>query len=213
VTAPPNATATAARRDEGAQKQRDSMACYFPGTATLAGIGLVLYALWHKTIMHVLAVVGLVLEITLVTVSAAGAVAVVAWTARLIRRRRAAAGACTTCERPCQLALPTTPGRRVAAPATPRVAVPATSRAAAPLAAPRVRAAWAGAPQATAGLAATGQAPPERGRPGHAPAHAELGPATSLGWPYLPGPAPGTLAGPAPRPLPADGDPAASLVA
>jgi hypothetical protein len=156
------------------------MACYFPGTATLAGIGLVLYALWHKTIMHVLSIVGLVLEITLITVTAAGAVAAVAWTARVIRRRRAAAGACTTCERPCQLALSVTPGHRVTV------------------------------------------AQAERSRPGRAPAHADAGPATRLGWPHLPGPAPGTLAGPAARPapagpaarpVPADGEPAASLVA
>src|SRR5579875_1662415 len=58
------------------------MVCYVPGTGTLA-----------------------VMESTLVVGAAVAAVTLVIWTARMIQRRRAVAGACTTCRFRCQQAL------------------------------------------------------------------------------------------------------------
>jgi hypothetical protein len=81
------------------------MVCYIPGTGTLAVIGFAIYLIWHKTIGHFLHVIGAAMEFTLVTGAAVAAFALVTWTARAIRRRRAAAGACTACRFRCQQAL------------------------------------------------------------------------------------------------------------
>jgi hypothetical protein len=82
------------------------VACFLPGTGTLAIIALSAYLLWHKAIGHFLAIAGAVAGPLLVTGAAAAAVGLVIWTARLIRRRRARAGACTTCRLGCQQSLP-----------------------------------------------------------------------------------------------------------
>ena len=81
------------------------MVCYVPGTGTLAVLGCAVYLVWHRAIMHFLSMVGMAMEVTLL-LSAEVAVAIfLIWTARMIRRRRAAAGACTTCRFRCQEAM------------------------------------------------------------------------------------------------------------
>ena len=81
------------------------MVCYVPGTGTLAVLGFAVYLVWHRAIMHFLSMVGIAMEVTLL-LSAEVAVAIfLIWTARMIRRRRAAAGACTTCRFRCQEAM------------------------------------------------------------------------------------------------------------
>ncbi len=111
------------------------MVCYVPGTGTLAVIAFSVYLVWHKAIGHFLAIVGVVAGPVLVAGAAAAAAGLVIWTARVIRRRRARAGACTTCRFGCQQSLPGRPrllvnrvDRRLPAPAP--AAVP--SRPAAP---------------------------------------------------------------------------------
>jgi hypothetical protein len=85
------------------------MVCYAPSTGTLAALGIGIYVLWHKTIGHLLGLFGTVLEIVLILgVEVAAAIALV-WLTRQIRRRRAAAGACTTCRFRCQQALAARP--------------------------------------------------------------------------------------------------------
>ncbi len=85
------------------------MVCYVPGTGTLAVLGFAVYLVWHRAIMHFLGMVGLAMEVTLL-LSAEVAVAIfLIWTARMIRRRRAATGACTTCRFRCQEALAARP--------------------------------------------------------------------------------------------------------
>jgi hypothetical protein len=81
------------------------MVCYVPGTGTLAVLGFAVYLVWHRAIMHFLSMVGMAMEVTLL-LSAEVAVAIfLIWTARMIRRRRSAAGACTTCRFRCQEAM------------------------------------------------------------------------------------------------------------
>jgi hypothetical protein len=102
------------------------MVCYAPSTGTLAVIGVGIYVLWHRAIGHLLGLFGTVLEIALIlSVEVVSAVALV-WLTRQIRRRRAAAGACTTCRFRCQQALARRPNllvnrvdRRIPAPARP----------------------------------------------------------------------------------------------
>jgi hypothetical protein len=133
------------------------MVCYAPSTGTLAVIGVGIYVLWHKTIGHFFGMFGTVLEIALIlSVEVAAAIALV-WLTRQIRRRRAAAGACTTCRFRCQQALAARPNllvnvvdRRVPAPER-RVL---TCHPAAPLLPARIRTASAPLP---AGLAAAGR--------------------------------------------------------
>jgi len=85
------------------------MVCYVPGTGTLAALGFAVYLVWHRAIMHFLSMVGMAMEVTLL-LSAEVAVAIfLIWTARMIRRRRAAAGACTTCRFRCQEAMASRP--------------------------------------------------------------------------------------------------------
>ena len=81
------------------------MVCYLPGTGTLAVVGFAVYLIWHQTIMHLLGLVGTATEIALLLGAAAAVAIVLIWTARMIRRRRAQAGACTTCRFRCQQAL------------------------------------------------------------------------------------------------------------
>ena len=136
------------------------MDCYAPSTGTLAVIGVGIYVLWHRTIGHLLGLFGTVLEIALIlSVEVVSAIALV-WLTRQIRRRRAAAGACTTCRFRCQQALARRPNllvnrvdRRIPAPARPTL----TCHPAAPLLPARVAAALPAAHRAAlpAGLAAT----------------------------------------------------------
>ncbi len=81
------------------------MVCYVPGTGTLVALGFAVYLVWHRAIMHFLSVVGLAMEVTLLLSAEAAVAIVLIWTARMIRRRRAAAGACTTCRFRCQEAM------------------------------------------------------------------------------------------------------------
>jgi hypothetical protein len=106
------------------------MVCYLPGTGTLAVIGFAVYLVWHKAILHFLSVVGLGAEIALLLGAEAAVAVALIWTARMIRRRRAQAGACTTCRFRCQEALQGRPNllvnrvdRRTPPAAPPRPAV------------------------------------------------------------------------------------------
>src|ERR1700761_54004 len=111
--------------------REQSVGCYPPSTGTLAALGIGIYVLWHKTIGHVLGLFGTVLEIVLILgVEVAAAIALV-WLTRQIRRRRAAAGACTTCRFRCQQALAARPNllvnvvdRRLPAPERPALPPP-----------------------------------------------------------------------------------------
>ena len=82
-----------------------SMVCYVPGTGTLAVLGFAVYLVWHRAIMHFFSMVGLAMEVTLLLSTEVAVAIFLIWTARMIRRRRAAAGACTTCRFRCQEAL------------------------------------------------------------------------------------------------------------
>jgi hypothetical protein len=151
------------------------VACFIPGTGTLAVIAFSAYLIWHKAIGHFLAIAGVVAGPLLVAGAAAAAAGLVIWTARVIRRRRARAGACTTCRLGCQQSLPRHPhllvnrvDRRLAAPIpgpapAPRpVTGPARARRPAPAAVPsppaspgRVRWPFAGEPVAFGGYVLT----------------------------------------------------------
>jgi hypothetical protein len=103
------------------------MVCYAPGTGTLAVIGLAVYVFWHKAILHFFSMAGTAMEITLLLVTGALVAILLIWTARMIRRRQAQAGACTTCRFRCQEALRARPNvlinrvdRRVTPPAVAR---------------------------------------------------------------------------------------------
>ncbi len=85
------------------------MVCYVPGTGTLAVLGFAVYLVWHRAIMHFLSMVGMAMEITLLLSTEVAVAVFLIWTARMIRRRRAAAGACTTCRFRCQEALAARP--------------------------------------------------------------------------------------------------------
>jgi hypothetical protein len=109
------------------------MVCYVPGTGTLAIIGCSAYLVWHKAIIHFLAIAGVVAGPVLVIGAAAAAAGVVIWTARTIQRRRARTGACATCRFRCQQPLDRRPhllvnrfDRRATAPAP--APVPARAR-------------------------------------------------------------------------------------
>jgi hypothetical protein len=90
------------------------MVCYGPRLGTIAIVCAAAYALFHQVIGQILHIAGLVLQITLITCATAAAAGLVAWTARTIQRRRAAAGACTTCRFRCQQPLDLRPQPRVA---------------------------------------------------------------------------------------------------
>ena len=85
------------------------MVCYLPGTGTLAVVGFAVYLIWHQAIMRLLGLVGTATEIALLLGAAAAVAIALIWTARMIRRRRAQAGACTTCRFRCQQALQARP--------------------------------------------------------------------------------------------------------
>jgi hypothetical protein len=78
------------------------MACYGPRVTTIAVAGAVVYVLLHRVIGRILHIAGLVLEVALIVCLAAAAAALLAWTIRSVQRRRAAAGACSTCRFRCQ---------------------------------------------------------------------------------------------------------------
>ena len=81
------------------------MVCYGPRIGTIAVVSAVVYVLLHRVIGRILHIAGLVLEIALITGLAAAAAVLVIWTVRAVQRRRAAAGACTTCRFRCQQSL------------------------------------------------------------------------------------------------------------
>ena len=115
------------------------MVCYLPGTGTLAVVGLAVYLILHQAIMHFLGLVGAATEIALLLAVAAAVAIALIWTARRIRRRRAQAGACTTCRFRCQQALQARPNLLVnrvdrrALPPAPARPVTRTCHPAAPL--------------------------------------------------------------------------------
>ena len=116
------------------------MVCYLPGTGTFAVIGLAVYIIWHNAITHFLGVVGTATEIALVFGAEATVAIALIWTARVIRRRRAQAGACTACRFRCQEALQGRPNllvnrvdRRITPPAPARPAALTCHPAAPPL--------------------------------------------------------------------------------
>ena len=115
------------------------MVCYLPRTSTLAVVGFAVYLIWHQVIIHFLGLAGTAAKIALLLGAAAAVAIALIWTARMIRRRRAQAGACTTCRFRCQQALQARPNllvnrvdRRVTAPAPARP-VARTCHPAAPL--------------------------------------------------------------------------------
>ena len=184
------------------------MVCYAPSTGTLAVIGVGIYVLWHRTIGHLLGLFGTVLEIALIlSVEVVSAIALV-WLTRQIRRRRAAAGACTSCRFRCQQALARRPNllvnrvdRRIPAPARPAL----TCHPAAPLLPARAAAVlpclrWPGRHHPPPAPRAPALPPGRPGRPGR------LGPGgRHPGRGRRPGPAtPGSRRGPfhGPRPGP-----------
>src|ERR1700753_324624 len=117
-------------------RREQSMVCYAPSTGPLAALGIGIYVLWHKTIGHLLGLFGTVLEIVFILGAEVAAAIALVWLTRQIRRRRAAAGACTTCRFRCQQALAARPNllvnvvdRRLPAPERPAL----TCHPAAPL--------------------------------------------------------------------------------
>jgi hypothetical protein len=87
------------------------MVCYGPRLGTIAIAGAGAYVLLHRAIGRILHIAGLVMQIVLITCAAAAAVALLTWIVRTVQRRRAAAGACTTCRFRCQLSLTQRPAR------------------------------------------------------------------------------------------------------
>src|SRR6516165_1166086 len=81
------------------------MVCYGPRIGTIAVASAVVYVFLHRVIGRILHIAGLVLEIALIAGLAAAAAALVIWTVRTVQRRRATAGACTTCRFRCQQSL------------------------------------------------------------------------------------------------------------
>lgn len=87
------------------------MFCYFPGTA-LCGlvIATLVWRAWHvicaitDVILKLGEFAGIALLATIVLAVATLIVGFIEWTARTIRRRRSARGACLTCPHPCQQA-------------------------------------------------------------------------------------------------------------
>jgi hypothetical protein len=161
------------------------MVCYAPSTGTLAVIGVGIYVLWHKVIGHFLGMFGTVLEIALILSAEVAATIALVWLTRQIRRRRAAAGACTTCRFRCQQALAARPNllvnvvdRRIPVPERPAL----TCHPAAPLlparlavAARRVRPALQFSRPATTALARAAAAPAPAATAPHPPPRAVAG--------------------------------------
>jgi hypothetical protein len=118
------------------------MVCYGPRVTTIAVAGAVVYVLLHRVIGRILHIAGLVMEVALIVCLAAAAAALLAWTVRSVQRRRAAAGACSTCRFRCQQAVTLHP-----LPVTlrARLPVPAARVSHQPTAGPRPGA-WPGTP-------------------------------------------------------------------
>ncbi len=164
------------------------MVCYAPGTGTLAVIGFAVYLVWHKAILHFFSMAGTTMEIILLLGAAALAAFALVWAARMIRRRRAQAGACTTCRFRCQEALKARPNllvnrvdRRVTPPAVARRAA-LTCHPAAPLLSPRLRPLLSR--RARPALAAPAASPAPRRAPQPAPAMSR--PASAAARPAVP---------------------------
>jgi hypothetical protein len=101
------------------------MVCYGPRLSTIAVACAVGYVLLHRVIGQILHIAGLVLEVALIACVAVAAAVLVAWTVRTVQRRRAAAGACTTCRFRCQQPLTRQDDQPVASrPAAPRAPAP-----------------------------------------------------------------------------------------
>jgi hypothetical protein len=82
------------------------MVCYGTRVSTIIAVaGIAVYVFWHAAIGHIIRVAGLVMEIMLIAGAAAAVAVLVAWSARAVRRRRSAAGACTGCRFSCQQSL------------------------------------------------------------------------------------------------------------
>jgi hypothetical protein len=82
------------------------MVCYGARvSAIIAAAGIAAYVFWHAAIGHIIRIAGLVVEITLIAGASAAVAVLVAWSARAIQRRRAAAGACINCRFSCQQSL------------------------------------------------------------------------------------------------------------
>ena len=189
------------------------MVCYAPGTGTLAVIGFAVYLVWHKAILHFFSMAGTTMEIILLLGAAALAAFVLVWTARMIRRRRAQAGACTTCRFRCQEALKARPNllvnrvdRRVTPPAVARRAA-LTCHPAAPLLSPLLGRLLSPAAPCSAAAPAPPWRPPPRPRlrrPAPQPAPAMSRPASAAARPAVPAGA-SPPRPPRPRPPPCPG--------
>jgi len=87
------------------------MFCYFPGVGLCALVfGCLIWRSWHviclvaDIILKLGEFAGIALLATILLAAATLAVGFIEWTARMIRRRRAARGDCLTCPFPCQQA-------------------------------------------------------------------------------------------------------------
>ena len=90
------------------------MVCYGPRLSTVVLACAAAYALLHQVIRHILHIAGLVMQAVLIIGVAAAAAVLLTRTVRGIQRRRAAAGACTTCRFRCQQPLDLRPQPRPA---------------------------------------------------------------------------------------------------
>lgn len=90
------------------------MVCYGPRISTIVVACAAAYAFLHQVIGHILHIAGLVMQAALITCAAAGTAVLVIWAIRATQRRRAAAGACTTCRFRCQQPLDLRPQPRAA---------------------------------------------------------------------------------------------------
>ena len=94
------------------------MVCYGPRLGTIVLVCAAAYAFLHEVIARVLHIAGhiagLAVQAALITCAAAAAVVLLIRAVRAIQRRRAAAGACTTCRFRCQQQLEARPQPRVA---------------------------------------------------------------------------------------------------
>jgi hypothetical protein len=90
------------------------MVCYGPRLSTVVLACAAAYALLHQVIRHILHIAGLVMQVVLIIGVAVAAAVLLTRTVRGIQRRRAAAGACTTCRFRCQQPLGQRPQRRPA---------------------------------------------------------------------------------------------------
>jgi hypothetical protein len=173
------------------------MVCYLPGTGTFAVIGFAVYLVWHRAITHFLAVAGTAAEIALLLGAEAAVAIALIWTARMIRRRRARAGACTTCRFRCQEALQGRPNlliNRVDRRVTPPLPVRPATRTCHP-AAPHLGTPRHPARPASASRPAPVSRPASASRPAPIPR-----PAPASRPAPIPPPAPASRPAPAPRP-------------